>query len=47
VLFMVEAGRFGLDDAKALALLPPDKPAILVANKLDAIAAPRRSCCRG
>jgi len=38
VLFMVEAGRFGLDDAKALALLPPDKPAILVANKLDAIA---------
>jgi len=37
VLFMVEAGRFGLDDAKALALLPPDKPAILVANKLDAI----------
>jgi GTP-binding protein Era len=38
VLFMVEAGRFGLDDAKALALLPPDKPAILVANKLDAVA---------
>jgi GTP-binding protein Era len=38
VLFMVEAGRFGLDDAKALALLPPDKPAILVANKLDTVA---------
>jgi GTP-binding protein Era len=38
VLFMVEAGRFSLDDAKVLALLPPDKPAILVANKLDAIA---------
>jgi GTP-binding protein Era len=37
VLFVVEAGRFGLDDAKVLALLPPDKPAILVANKLDAI----------
>jgi len=37
VLFMVEAGRFGLDDAKALALLPPGKPAILVANKLDAV----------
>jgi GTP-binding protein Era len=38
VLFMVEAGRFGLDDAKVLALLPPDKPAFLVANKLDAVA---------
>ena len=41
VLFMVEAGRFGSDDAKALALLPQGKPAILVANKLDAVA--RRS----
>ena len=41
VLFMVEAGRFGLDDAKALALLPADKPAILIANKLDAVT--RRS----
>jgi len=37
VLFVVEAGRFGLDDAKVLALLPPDKPAILIANKLDAV----------
>ncbi|WP_284615559.1 GTPase Era [Aquabacterium humicola] len=37
VLFVVEAGRFGLDDAKVLALLPKDKPAILVANKLDAV----------
>jgi GTPase len=37
VLFVVEAGRFGLPDAKVLALLPPDKPAILVANKLDAV----------
>lgn len=37
VLFVVEAGRFGLDDAKVLALLPPDKPAVLVANKLDAV----------
>ena len=35
---MVEAGRFGLDDAKVLALLPPDKPAFLVANKLDVVA---------
>jgi GTP-binding protein Era len=37
VLFVVEAGRFGLDDAKVLALMPPDKPVILVANKLDAV----------
>jgi len=37
VIFMVEAGRFGLDDAKVLALLPPEKPAILVANKLDTV----------
>ncbi|HSW04879.1 GTPase Era [Aquabacterium sp.] len=37
VLFVVEAGRFGLDDAKVLSLLPQDKPAILVANKLDAV----------
>jgi GTP-binding protein Era len=37
VLFVVEAGRFGLPDAKVLALLPPDKPALLIANKLDAM----------
>ncbi|UUX96800.1 GTPase Era [Aquabacterium sp. J223] len=37
VLFVVEAGRFGLDDAKVLALLPSDKPVVLVANKLDAV----------
>jgi GTP-binding protein Era len=37
VLFVVEAGRFGLDDAKVLALLPDDKPVLLVANKLDAV----------
>jgi GTP-binding protein Era len=37
VLFVVEAGRFGPDDEKVLALLPPGKPAILVANKLDAV----------
>ena len=37
VLFLVEAGKFTLDDAKVLALLPPDKPSILVANKLDAV----------
>jgi GTP-binding protein Era len=37
VLFVVEAGRFGLDDAKVLALLPHDKPVLLVANKLDLV----------
>ena len=41
VLFVVEAGRFGLPDAKVLALLPPGKPALLIANKLDAM--PRRT----
>ena len=38
VLFVVEAGRFGLADAKVLSLLAADRPAILVANKLDAMA---------
>ena len=37
VFFVVEAGRFGLDDAKVLALIPPGKPTILVANKLDLV----------
>ncbi len=37
VVFMVEAGRFGLDDAKVLSLLPSDKPCFMVANKLDAV----------
>ena len=37
VLFVVEAGRFGLPDAKVLSLLPPGKPALLVANKLDTL----------
>jgi GTP-binding protein Era len=37
VLFVVEAGRFGLDDAKVLSLLPEDKPVVLIANKLDAV----------
>jgi len=41
VLFVVEAGRFGLEDAKVLDLLPAEKPTILLANKLDAM--PRRS----
>ena len=38
VLFVCEAGRVGLPDAKVLALLPEGKPALLVANKLDALA---------
>ena len=37
VLFVVEAGNFQLADAKALALLKPGIPAILVANKLDQV----------
>ena len=37
VLFLVEAGRFDLDDAKVLALVPEGKPVILVANKLDKV----------
>jgi GTP-binding protein Era len=37
VLFVVEAGRFGLPDAKVLALLPAGKPVLLIANKLDAV----------
>lgn len=37
VLFVVEAGKFTLDDAKVLSLLPSEKPVMLVANKLDAV----------
>ncbi len=40
VLFVVEAGRFGLDDAKVLSLMPKGeyaKPVVLLANKLDAV----------
>lgn len=37
VLFLVEAGRFGPDDAQVLALLPTDRPVLLGANKLDLI----------
>ncbi|MEO8125367.1 MAG: GTPase Era [Burkholderiales bacterium] len=41
VLFVVEAGRFTLDDAKVLALMPAPgegaRPVLLVANKLDAV----------
>jgi GTP-binding protein Era len=41
VLFVVEAGRFGLDDAKVLSLIQTGgdsaKPVLLVANKLDTV----------
>ncbi|MEO6410869.1 MAG: GTPase Era [Burkholderiaceae bacterium] len=37
LLFVVEAGRFGLDDAKVLAFAPADRPVFLIANKLDAV----------
>ena len=43
VLFVVEAGRFGLDDAKVLALIQEQggqdtgKPVFLIANKLDTV----------
>jgi GTP-binding protein Era len=42
VLFVVEAGRFGLDDAKVLSLLASGDadhvpPVFLIANKLDAV----------
>ena len=37
VLFVVEAGRFGLDDAKVLALIDATKPVFLIANKLDTV----------
>nr|WP_157398383.1 MULTISPECIES: GTPase Era [Ramlibacter] len=37
VLFVVEAGKFTLGDAKVLSLLKPGIPALLVANKLDQV----------
>ena len=37
VLFVVEAGRFTLADAKVLSLLKPGIPVLLIANKLDEI----------
>jgi GTP-binding protein Era len=35
ILFVVEAGSFTLSDARVLALLAPNIPTLLVANKLD------------
>ena len=37
VLLIVEAGRFGADDARVVELLPRGVPVILVANKLDTV----------
>ena len=37
VLFVVEAGMFNTADAKVLALLKPDVPVLLIANKLDTV----------
>jgi GTPase len=37
VLFVVEAGKFTVADAKVLSLLKPGIPAILLANKLDEV----------
>jgi GTP-binding protein Era len=37
ILFVVEAGHFTLADAKVLSLFKPGIPALLIANKLDAV----------
>ncbi|KMY86911.1 GTP-binding protein Era [Candidatus Paraburkholderia calva] len=38
VMFVIEAGRFGLDDQKVLDLIPPGAPTLLIANKLDRVS---------
>lgn len=43
ILFVVEAGTYGADDDKVLALLPKNTPVLLVINKLDRISGERRS----
>lgn len=43
VLFVVEAGHYGPDDEKVLALLPRNVPVLLVTNKLDRVPAEQRS----
>jgi GTP-binding protein Era len=35
VMFLIESGRFGPDDRKVLALLPPEAKVVLVINKVD------------
>ncbi|MCL9847571.1 GTPase Era [Ralstonia solanacearum P673] len=43
VLFVVEAGRYGPDDAKVLSLLPCETPVILIVNKVDRLDAYTRA----
>lgn len=43
VLFVVEAGRYGPDDAKVLSLLPRETPVILIVNKVDRLDAYTRA----
>lgn len=38
ILFVIEAGRFGVDDQKVLDLIPPSVPTLLIANKLDRVS---------
>ena len=38
ILLVVEAGRFGAEDARVLELLPPKVPVLLIASKLDTVA---------
>lgn len=38
VMFVIEAGRFGPDDEKVMALLPANVPVLLIVNKLDRIS---------
>ena len=38
ILLVVEAGRFGAEDACVLELLPPKVPVLLIASKLDTVA---------
>jgi GTP-binding protein Era len=37
ILLVVEAGRFGPDDAQVLALMPAERPVVLIANKQDVV----------
>lgn len=38
IAFVVEAGRYGAADRAVARLLPPDKPVVLVINKVDRVA---------
>lgn len=43
VLFVVEAGYYGPDDEKVLALLPKNTPVLLITNKLDRVSGDQRA----